>query len=87
MSDFRPDQLAERRAKAANDCRVWTPRDALLAALRDIDSGAIAPTKISIIFQEPGEDGTVNYGWLAAGVTTLEHVGLLRMASIRVEQQ
>lgn len=43
MDDFKdaPVSIAEHRAQKAADGSIWTPRDALIELLRDIDSGKI----------------------------------------------
>ena len=82
-SEFRPDELAERRAQSESDCRLWTPADALLACLRDIESGEIDPENLVIHFsQKIDDDRTYNY--YASNVTTMQHAGLLAMALARV---
>ena len=83
MSEFKLNELAERRAQEKADCRLWTPVDALLACLRDIESGEINPERLVIHFTEMvGEDRHYNY--YAANVTTIDHAGLLAMALGRV---
>jgi hypothetical protein len=41
MADFAnyPVSLAERKAETSGKARDWSPRDALIAVLRDIDAG------------------------------------------------
>lgn len=34
-----PVSLAERKAEASGKARDWTPRDALISVLRDLDAG------------------------------------------------
>jgi hypothetical protein len=88
MPHFKPNELAERRSEQAGDCRQWTPKDALLAALRDIESGKINPTMLVISYREPSEvDNEVYYRYYAAGVTAMEHAGLLAMHLARVTSQ
>jgi len=81
---YKPDELAERRSNLASDCRLWTPKDALLACLRDIEKGEANPSKIIIGFQAAEGDGGVGYHYYAAGVTNLELAGLLAILSDRV---
>ena len=83
MSEFKPNELAERRAEEKGDCRVWTPVDALLACLRDIESGEINPERLVIHYSAlDGDDRTFNY--YASNVTSVEHAGLLAMALGRI---
>lgn len=44
-----PPSLAERKARQAVDGSQWTPRDALISALREIDSGTFHPTDLIIV--------------------------------------
>lgn len=81
---FKPNEFAERRAEDSGDCRLWTPRDALLAALRDLDKGEINPERLVIHFSERVDDVTVGYHYYAANVNTMEHAGLLSMCLQRV---
>lgn len=43
MDDFSnaPQSIAELRASRSESAKDWTPRDALIATLRDIDNGKI----------------------------------------------
>ena len=83
MSEFKPNELAERRAQSESDCRLWTPADALLACLRDIESGEIDPESLVIHFSKK-VDGDRFYNYYASNVTTMEHAGLLAMALGRI---
>jgi hypothetical protein len=44
-----PISLAERQARKSVDGSLWSPRDALIAALREIDSGQLDPSELIII--------------------------------------
>ena len=83
MSEFKPNELAERRAQSENDCRLWTPADALLACLRDIESGEIDPENLVIHFSQK-VDGDRSCSYYASNVTTMGHAGLLAMALGRI---
>ena len=86
MSEFKPNELAERRAQEKSDCRLWTPKDALLACLRDIESGEINPECLAIHYSwvEDGENPDRLFSYYASNVTTLQHAGLLAMALSRI---
>lgn len=60
-----PKSLAEARANKNSDASAWSPRDALIAALRAIDSGELNPTYAIISFANVSEDAreatTMNY--------------------------
>lgn len=80
MDDFsdRPTSLAEARALKAVDPHLWTPRDALLCALRAIDSGEIKPDKLMICVSEPWPEGQgFSTSFFIAGVDTLGGIGLM----------
>ncbi len=44
-----PVSIAEIKADRANDAALWTPRDALIAALRAIDSGDWKPNHLLVV--------------------------------------
>lgn len=86
-SEFKPNEFAERRAEEQNDCRLWSSKDALLACLRDIESGEINPERLVIHYTERIDDVTTSYRYYASNVTTMEHAGLLAMITARVAAQ
>lgn len=56
-----PESIAERRANAAEMASLWTPRDAIISILRDIDNGTLNPFVVFIALgqivskdEEPG---------------------------------
>lgn len=69
MTDFsdHPESVAERRAAIARDCKLWTPRDALISVLRDIDSGAIDPDTLVVAYRTRQADGSSSHGYALAG--------------------
>ncbi len=44
-----PPSVTELRSDKTNDAADWTPRDVLITALRDIDSGNQEPTCLIVI--------------------------------------
>ena len=85
VTDFRPNELAEKRAQDSSDCRMWSCKDALLACLRDLESGEINPEKLVIHYTVLGETTKDrDFGCYCAQVSTLEHAGLLAHALARV---
>jgi len=63
MDDYSnaPESITEIRADKASNAALWTPRDALISLLRDIDQGNIKPDAIVICVRELGEGpGKVN---------------------------
>lgn len=74
-----PVSVAEHRAHRARDAREWTPREALIAALRDLDSGRTKPDVMAILMMErdAGGPGINQFPSLYAGGDTLQNIGLL----------
>lgn len=62
-----PESITEIKADRAENGALWTPRDALVSLLRDIDRGDCKPTAIVICVREEGEGpGKVNTFFRAA---------------------
>ena len=63
MDDFSnaPQSITEIRADKAENGALWTPRDALVSLLREIDRGDCKPDALVIIVRELGDGpGKVN---------------------------
>lgn len=85
MTDYadHPISFAERRAENARDGSLWTPRDALVAMLRDIDSGKLKPASLVIAyhFDTPEVSPTAyRVGSYNATPSLLHCVGLMEEA-------
>jgi hypothetical protein len=86
FSRFEPS-LAERRSAAVasgGDATKLRPRDALIQALRDIDSGVLNPEQVLVAYYETDpDDGTFDTGYFSAGphVATFM-VGMLERVKI-----
>lgn len=52
-----PQSLNEMRSRRSGNAADWTPRDALIQMLRDIDSGTIQPDALVVSFREKVELG------------------------------
>lgn len=52
-----PRSLNELRTARSGNAADWTPREALIQMLRDIDSGVIAPDAMIVSFREKVERG------------------------------
>ena len=76
-----PVSTSEVRANREEDCRLWSPRDALISILRDIDEGKVAPDALICIYRERGDDDA---RMAADGVDRSAH---LRDAAIGDEQR
>lgn len=59
----------------------WTPREALIACLREIDSGVIAPNKLIVMCATETPEIT-KLDKFYSGVTTLELYGLFELAKL-----
>lgn len=77
-----PKSVGEVRAERDGDCSKWTPREMLLAMLRDIDEGADIDAMIICYrqtvdgvqrgrFQQAAQDGLVTLGLLSATAINL----------------
>lgn len=72
-----PESIAEIRANRAEKASLWTPRDALISALRDVDSGKLNPFCAFIVLgtRDPGTSDTYTRFWVA-GKNNYEIAGL-----------
>ena len=75
-----PKSIAELRADRDHSAAKWTPRDALIAVLRQIDSGEINPSEMVIAYREqvPAESSQI-----AVVMAYKDHcrlIGMLEMA-------
>lgn len=79
-----PITITALRANKTDNGSHWTPRDALIDVLRQIDKGEISPDALCVVWCQKYETGGgfINYSSSAdSGVTTL---GLLARAAYRV---
>lgn len=73
-----PVSLAARRVDRSNDCRDWTPLEALRELVKDIESGARNPRAIYVAMEsETDEASYTKLGFVCAGADRTELVGLL----------
>jgi hypothetical protein len=79
LDDFtdHPVSISEARASKEHDSRLWTPRDALINLLRDIDSGKVAPDALVCVYRATDEDGDLCTRYLNATQDIDIAVGLL----------
>lgn len=78
-----PKSIAEARANASANAADWTPRDALIAMLRDIDSGKVHPDALVICFTR-GKD--VEPGFIASSPGLIVTLGLLERTKFRIHE-
>jgi hypothetical protein len=72
-----PSSVQEKRAIEGRDARQWTPRDALINILRDIDQGKLNPYAM-VIHWKTAVDGGPGYrvGFAVAGAYKHELLGM-----------
>lgn len=77
MSGFadHPVSIAESKADRECNASLWSPREAAIAFLRDLDAGKTAPDMVVIAYR----DGGVTR-FIAAGGDPLSMVGLIERA-------
>ncbi len=82
MTDYsdHPPSVTELRSNKDEDAATWTPRDALITALRDIDSGKENPTCLVIIMGSIKDSGTIAPTNYVASPNNYVTVGLLATA-------
>lgn len=63
MDDFKdhPKSITEIKAERSDRSSDWTPRDVLIASLRDLDSGLIKPDALIVMWRQPAENGEEKY--------------------------
>jgi hypothetical protein len=80
-----PLSVAEIKSDKSHNAVDWTPRDALIACLRDIDNGDLQPTALVICVQEPGsEPGAKGSKFFAACPDPHTTLGLLEAVKFKL---
>lgn len=77
-----PESITALRAAKEHDGSKWTPRDALIAALRAIDNGVIAPDMLAIVHAGPR-----GISYFNATPNIFELVGLLECGKLYVMEK
>lgn len=80
-----PASVAELRSDKSDKPGDWTPRDALIAMLRDIDSGKEAPTDLIIVWTGSVGDSP-DIGWRQAHTGSIKALGMLTRAIHRLNR-
>ncbi len=81
-----PVSIAELRADRERDGALWTPRDALVALLREIDQGKVKPPAgMVIIWCEDTGDGHTITHYSVACPSALQVLGLLTRAMHKIQ--
>lgn len=82
-----PVSIGELRADKERRASMWTPRECLIAALRDIDSGKIKPDVLFIGFSEPKGDDIYDTNYYTSAKDSRQCIGLMSiLLSDRIER-
>lgn len=81
-----PRSLAEVRSEKTQNAADWSPRDALIDLLRDIDSGARSPDGLVICWRESNSQGGVSSHYTASAKDPLDSVGIVARALHRINK-
>ena len=79
-----PVSVSEARADREDDCRLWSPRDALISVLRDIDEGKVAPDALICVYRQRGDDGSMRTHFAAASPDIHTSLGLLTRGQFKL---
>lgn len=82
-----PVSLAERRSAKSDDASQWTPRDCLIALLRDIDSGKKDVTDVVICVKLRSKGGPNSTHSTYYNSSTNYHVMLGLMTDVQFDMQ
>ena len=80
-----PPSLGELRSDKSDRASDWTPRDALISVLRDIDTGVINPDALVISYRQPAADGHGSSAFVMASPDPLICLGLLARSAFRIQ--
>lgn len=78
-----PPSVAERKAAKTENAKDWTPRDALITLLREIDNGEVNVDALVIAFREKDEKRN-RTRFLAASPDSHTTYGLLETAKLHI---
>lgn len=78
-----PKSITELRAEKEADASKWTPRDALISVLRDIDNGTASPDALVICYHEKIEDGHKT-SYTSATPSLVVALGLMDRAAFKM---
>lgn len=81
-----PKSFTELKADKSGKSDDWTPRDALIWALRAIDSGEISPETIIICYHQPSTDelDESTHATVAGKANWLQRMGILEMCKLSI---
>ena len=58
-----PKSITEMRAEREEDAKIWTPRDALISALRDLDEGTIQTDTLLVMWKHDNNGWAGNFAY------------------------
>lgn len=89
MDDFSnaPLSIGEIKADKNQDGSLWSPRDCLIAALREIDSGRLNPEACIILVKERNENNDTRVRYFRQGRDLTESLGILTRATFLMQER
>lgn len=81
-----PKSIGEIRSDRESSASAWTPRDALISALRDIDSGIINADAVVICIREVTGENDVSTTYLASSPDAHLCYGLLMSTLFKIRE-
>jgi hypothetical protein len=82
-----PRTIGEIRSDRSDRAADWSPREALIAMLRDIDSGKVDPDAMVIAFRDKAEPGkSPDSGFYTASPDGLTTLGLLTRTIDKIQR-
>lgn len=81
------DEFAKKRAEKAQDCRLWTPIDALEDVIKEFKQRDLDMKNVSIAihwFEKEKESDIRQHYWCCGNITFPEHITLLNVGLHRV---
>lgn len=87
--DFKdhPETVGELRSGKSEDSADWSPRDVLIAALREIDSGKVEPTALVLVMKlKPVDQKKSRARYMVSSPDLHVTLGLLSSAAIKMHQ-
>lgn len=79
-----PVSVAEAKADKADDSRLWTPRDALISMLREIDAGEFVPDALIAVYRYRDADGELCSRFINATPDCHVALGLLARGQFKL---
>lgn len=86
MDDYSkyPKSLTEIKSDKEGNGSLWSPRDVLIDALRDIDNGKINPQALVVVHSEINDNGMTDTKWAQSGPNIIFSIGMLSYAIHRM---